>query len=59
VSVEAVVGRRDVIARRHAVPPDHVIDGGHLDYLGSPEFRELAARAVARLRAADVPEVAR
>jgi hypothetical protein len=66
-SVEIVVGRRDPLARGRApVPPDHVIDAGHLDYLTSAEFRAIAARAVARLResairpaSAVAPEAAR
>ncbi|GAA2045442.1 hypothetical protein GCM10009819_36060 [Agromyces tropicus] len=50
VSLETVVGRTDLLARRWAPRADHVIGAGHLDYLASPEFRAIAARAVERLR---------
>ena len=50
ISLETVVGRHDPLARRWARRADHVIDAGHLDYLASPEFRSIAARAVERLR---------
>ncbi len=51
VSLEVVVGRRDALARRWARRADHLIDAGHLDYLASQEFEEIAVRAVERLRA--------
>lgn len=50
-TLETVVGRRDLLARRWAGRADHVIDAGHLDYLASPEFLAIATRAVERLRA--------
>jgi hypothetical protein len=57
-SLETVVGRRDRLARQGgAIPADHLIGAGHLDYLGSPEFRGIAARAVERLRAASRPRI--
>ena len=50
-TLETVVGRRDLLARRWAGRADHLVDAGHLDYLASPEFVAIATRAVARLRA--------
>lgn len=58
VGVETVAGRRDRLARQvGGMPADHLIDAGHLDYLGSPEFRGIARRAVERLRAGERPSV--
>jgi hypothetical protein len=58
VDVETVAGRRDRLARRDGgIRADHLIDAGHLDYLGSPAFRGIARRAVERLRAGERPSV--
>lgn len=53
VRLEVVVGSRDRLARPWAGRADHLIDSGHLDYLGSAAFAGIAARALQRVREAD------
>ncbi|KRC60737.1 hypothetical protein ASE14_07095 [Agromyces sp. Root81] len=49
--LETVTGRADALARRSTGTPDHEIDAHHLDYLSSPELRDIVVAAIERLRA--------